>query len=96
MKHRMVKIVVLLLGLSRVAGAQVADVSWINPHWQGLTGYSGSFLTCEIGEDFDLADQDIEYALTGIAITETGNKGKSLNLYGREGHWRQRKSSRWA
>jgi hypothetical protein len=80
MKH--VVGLIVLLAIPRVAKAD--DVSWINPHWQGISGYSGLFLTCFIGDDAALADRDIEYALTGIAISEVNNKGKQVRLYGRE------------
>jgi hypothetical protein len=73
---------IVLLALPRVASAD--DVSWINPHWQGISGYSGLFLTCTIGDDATLADREVEYALTGIAISEVNNKGKQVRLYGRE------------
>ncbi len=73
---------ILLLALPRVASAD--DVSWINPHWQGISGYSGSFLTCTIGDDAALSDDETVYALTGIAISEVNNKGKQVRLYGRE------------
>lgn len=72
----------LLFGFTGVAEA--GDVWWINSHWEGLSGYSGSFLTCDIGEDFSLDDEDDEFALTGLSIVEVNNKGKALNLFGRE------------
>jgi hypothetical protein len=42
------------------------------------------FLTCDLGEDWDLADRDVEYALSGIGINEYGDKGQDVLLYGRE------------
>ena len=71
----------VLLALPRVADA---DVSWINPHWQGISGYSGALLTCPIGDDASLSHPADEYGLTGIGISEVNNKGKQLRLYGRQ------------
>jgi hypothetical protein len=73
---------IVLLAAPRVANAD--DVSWINPHWQGISGYSGSLLTCPIGDDVSLSHPHDEYALTGIGISEVNNKGKQLRLYGRQ------------
>lgn len=79
----MLKQVVGLIVLLAVPRAASADVSWINPHWQGISGYSGTFLTCPIGDDVTLSQPTTKYGLTGIGISEVNNKGKQLRLYGR-------------